>query len=85
MNKSEKAPREFWIIDETPYSTWVSSKPLHSADTNEEIHVIEYFAFAEAQKLNEKYRLALEKIAKEYDDDLVYGYAREALGNKGEG
>ena len=34
-------PREFWIIDEYPHSTWVSSVPLNSADTNEEIHVRE--------------------------------------------
>lgn len=36
--------------------------------------------------VNEKTKMlceALEKIAKEYDYDLVYGYAREAPGNKG--
>lgn len=47
---ADKNWREFWIIDETPYSTWVSSKPLNSADTKEEIHVIELAALLAAQK-----------------------------------
>ena len=42
---SNDKPREFWIIDESPFSTWVSSKPLNSADTKEEIHVIERKAY----------------------------------------
>lgn len=37
--------REFWLIDETPFSTWVSHKPLHSADVKEEIHVIDRATF----------------------------------------
>jgi hypothetical protein len=34
-------PREFWIIKEKGFSTWVSDEPLHSADTTDEIHVRE--------------------------------------------
>lgn len=41
-------PRQFWIIDEYPCATWVSSKPLYSADANEEIHVIEFSAYQSA-------------------------------------
>lgn len=37
--------REFWIIEEKGYSTWVSDKPLHSADTTAEIHVIEKLSY----------------------------------------
>ena len=32
--------KQYWIIKEPPYSTWVSDKPLFFADA-EEIHVIE--------------------------------------------
>lgn len=53
MNKNKK-PRQFWIIDEYPSSTWVSSKALNSEDANEEIHVIEYFAYASLKAENEK-------------------------------
>lgn len=57
MSTKEK-PREFWIIEEPPYSTWVSDKPLFSADTKEEIHVIEKSAYdavvAERDKLKDR-------------------------------
>ena len=55
--------REFWIIKEPPFSTWVSDKPLNSGDTSEEIHVIEYEAFKE---LLERYN-ALETKFKIYE------------------
>lgn len=82
----EAKAREFWIIDETPYSTWVSSKPLYSADTKEEIHVIEYSAFAESQARCERYKVALEKIIyREHGVGSSAEVAREALdSSKGE-
>ena len=57
-------PRQFWIIDETPYSTWVSSKPLYSADTKEEIHVIEFSAYQSAIEELKAARSELQAIAK---------------------
>lgn len=33
--------KEYWIIKEKGFSTWVSDKPLFSADTDQEIHVRE--------------------------------------------
>jgi hypothetical protein len=68
---TNEKPREFWIIDETPYSTWVSSKPLHSADTKEEIHVIEYSALTALELENARLREALEAYVK-YDSQRDY-------------
>lgn len=51
---SDEKPREFWIIKEPPYSTWVSDKPLHSADTHEEIHVITKSTYDALALENEK-------------------------------
>lgn len=69
MTDATTKAREFWIIDETPYSTWVSSKPLHSADTKEEVHVIEFSAFSKLQKENE--RLKKELVAKRTLDAML--------------
>jgi hypothetical protein len=59
----DKKPREFWIIVEYPYSTWVSSKALNSADANEEIHVIEHSAYEALAKEVER----LQEIIDSYE------------------
>lgn len=51
--------REFWIIREEGFSALVSDKPLNSADTTEEIHVIEHSAF---QALERKLHVAIEAL-----------------------
>lgn len=66
-----KAPaREWWLIFENGYSNWISSKPLYSGDTTEEVHVIEHSAYlaleAEKQSLKEEIA-ALREITKSLD------------------
>lgn len=78
----ENKPREFWIIKEPPYSTWVSDKPLCSADTDEEIHVIEYSAYKALKARHVKLLDALKEISKEFGTDYADGntiIAREAI------
>jgi cell division protein FtsB len=72
MTAPNDKPREFWIIDETPFSTWVSSKPLHSADVKEEIHVIEKSAFdAVVEQLNHYRQFHDDGKCQEMIDKLV--------------
>jgi len=49
MTRTSK-PREFWIIDEPPYSLSVSHTQLYDSSDEDEIHVIEYAALAEKEK-----------------------------------
>jgi len=53
--------RQYWIIKEKGYSTWVNNKALNSGDTEEEIHVIEYAAY---QSLKDKYDELVSNIPK---------------------
>lgn len=77
-------PREFWIINEYPYSTWVSDKPLNSADTQDEIHVIEKSAYdaavAERDELRETLKHDVDKIEAAYKEerDAALALLREA-------
>lgn len=58
--------REFWLIFEAGYSPWISSKPLFSADTSEEIHVIEYAAYENLKARLERAEALLELTNKRY-------------------
>jgi len=71
--------REFWIIREPPYSTWVSNKPLYSADTDEEIHVIEYSAYQALEARHKKLLEALNEICRGFTADHQEDIAREAI------
>jgi len=55
-------PREFWIIYEKGYSTWVSDKALNSADTTDEIHVIEYSAYDKQKTINDDLHTHIQEV-----------------------
>lgn len=67
-----KPYREFWIVVDPPGATWVSSKPLYSDDTEEEIHVVEFSALeaerAEHEKTKQEFKDFRVNASKVYDE-----------------
>ena len=63
-----KVSPEYWIIKEQPYSTWVSDKPLYSADTDQEIHVIEYSEYEKLQSRIKQLEKELADLRFIYED-----------------
>src|ERR1700684_4356673 len=53
-------PKEFWLIYEGLFTPWISSKPLFSVDTDEEIHVIEYGAYEDLKTSMRSWEVARE-------------------------
>lgn len=39
--KPKRKPRDFWIIKDHGFPSWVSNEPIHFGDTDKEIHVRE--------------------------------------------
>lgn len=78
-----KTSREWWIVKEKGYSTWVADEPPCSADTTDEIHVIEKQAYDELLNLYDKNLTKYFRVEEDLQDciDLL----REFAGTCGSG